>query len=41
MVDKHPTVCISGTSRPGNYTARVLAVVADELRALGVDVRVI
>ena len=28
-------VCISGTSRPGNYTSRALAVVIDELRARG------
>lgn len=28
-------VCISGTSRPDNYTARALAVVVDELRARG------
>lgn len=25
-------VCISGTSRPGNYTARALAVIVDELK---------
>lgn len=28
-------VCISGTSRPGNFTSMALAVVVDELRALG------
>jgi NAD(P)H-dependent FMN reductase len=28
-------VCISGTSRPGNYTSHALAVVVDELQALG------
>lgn len=28
-------VCISGTSRPDNYTARALALVVDELRAQG------
>ena len=27
-------VCISGTSRPGNYTSRALNVVVDELRQL-------
>jgi len=30
-------VCISGTSRPGNYTSRALAVVVDELCAREVD----
>lgn len=31
-----PTIlCISGTSRPGNYTSRALAVVRDELRQRG------
>ena len=30
-----PIVCISGTSRPDNYTARSLAVVREELHALG------
>jgi NAD(P)H-dependent FMN reductase len=34
-------VCISGTSRPGNYTSHALAVVADELRALGETLSVI
>jgi NAD(P)H-dependent FMN reductase len=28
-------VCISGTSRPGNYTSQALAVVVDELRKAG------
>jgi NAD(P)H-dependent FMN reductase len=28
-------VCISGTSRPGNYTSMALSVVVDELKALG------
>ena len=28
-------VCISGTSRPGNYTSRALNVVADELKKAG------
>lgn len=31
-------VCISGTSRPDNYTSRALAVVAGELEAQGVSV---
>jgi chromate reductase, NAD(P)H dehydrogenase (quinone) len=30
-------VCISGSSRPDNYTARALAVTAGELRALGAE----
>ncbi len=30
-------VCISGTSRPENYTLRAVNVVVDELRALGID----
>ena len=34
-------VCISGTSRPDNYTSRALAVVNDELTALGHDPDVI
>ena len=33
-------VCISGTSRPDNYTSRALAVVADELRASGATAEV-
>jgi NAD(P)H-dependent FMN reductase len=33
-------VCISGTSRPGNYTSRALAVVVDELGSLGEATRV-
>ena len=28
-------VCISGTSRPGNYTSHALAIVVDELKNLG------
>ncbi len=32
---KNGIVCVSGTSRPGNYTSRALAVVVDELRARG------
>lgn len=31
-------VCISGTSRPGNFTARALAVVVDELKNAGEQV---
>jgi NAD(P)H-dependent FMN reductase len=34
-------VCISGTNRPGNYTARALAVVTDELERQGVRFTVI
>ncbi len=34
-------VCISGSSRPDNYTARCLAVVCDELRALDVETTLI
>jgi len=37
--DAMPTIlCISGTSRPGNYTARALALVADELSKSGMSV---
>lgn len=28
-------VCISGTSRPDNYTSRALAIVLDELKKAG------
>jgi len=34
-------VCISGTSRPGNYTSRALAVVVDELKKRNVETTVI
>jgi len=33
-------VCISGTSRPGNYTAMAMAVAVDELKAMGETVHV-
>lgn len=33
-------VCISATSRPGNFTARALAVIIDELNAEGEQVKV-
>lgn len=33
-------VCISGTSRPENFTSRAMAVIVDELRALGETVTV-
>lgn len=33
-------VCISATSRPGNYTARALALIVDELKKAGEQVRV-
>lgn len=33
-------VCISGTSRPDNFTSRALAVVTDELEERGVDLTV-
>ena len=36
-----PIVCISGTSRPDNYTFRALSVVADELRRLGAPVEIV
>jgi len=34
-------VCISGTSRPGNFTSMAMAVAVDELKALGEVVQVI
>ncbi len=34
MTTMRNIVCISGTSRPGNYTSRAFAVIVDELRAL-------
>jgi len=34
-------VCISGTSRPGNFTSRAVRVVEDELRKLGAEVTVL
>jgi chromate reductase len=37
----NPIVCISGTSRPDNYTSRALAVVADELVRLGASPEVL
>lgn len=33
-------VCISGTSRPGNFTSRALAVIVDELETLGETLQV-
>lgn len=30
-------VCISGTSRPGNFTSKALAVVTDELKQIGLE----
>jgi NAD(P)H-dependent FMN reductase len=37
----NPIVCISGSSRPDNNTARALAVVADELARLGAAIDVL
>ena len=34
-------VCISGTSRPGNYTSRALAMAVTELKALGETIQLI
>ncbi len=34
-------VCISGTSRPGNYTSRALNIIVDELESLGEEHSVI